>query len=105
MIVVSDGDVIKNKIQNGQPTSLAYDSHTGMSYGNRDFLLNAVNYMLDDSGLLNIRTQKVSIAFLDSKKVAANRTFWQVINIGLPLAILVIFGLAFTAYRRRKYRH
>lgn len=105
MVVVSDGDVIKNNLQDGQPTSLAYDPHTGMSYGNQDFLLNTVNYMLDDSGLLNIRTQKVSIAFLDSKKVAANRLFWQVINIGLPLIILIVFGIGFKIYRRRKYRH
>lgn len=104
MIVVSDGDIIKNEIKKGNPTSLEYDPHTGKSYGNKEFLVNATNYMLDDSGLLNIRTKKVSIPFLDSKKIEQNRFFWQIINIGLPLIILTVFGLGFNFYRRKKYK-
>lgn len=104
MIVISDGDVIKNKVKQGKPASLEYDPYTGRSYGNKEFLLNAVNYMLDDSGLLNIRTKKVSIAFLDTNKIEKDRTFWEIINIGLPLLMLAIFGFAFSFYRKKKYK-
>lgn len=104
MIVVSDGDVIKNKVENGNPASLAYDQHTGKSYGNQEFLLNAINYMLDDSGLLDIRTKKVALPFLNPTKTAEQRLFWQIINIGIPLIMLGIFGAGFTFYRRKKYK-
>lgn len=104
MIVISDGDVINNRVVKGQPTSLAYDSRTGESYGNLEFLLNATNYMLDDSGLLSIRTKKVNIPFLDSQKIAQDKLFWQVVNLGGPLVLLVLFGIGFNLYRKRKYR-
>lgn len=104
MIVISDGDVIKNEIEKGQPASLEYDPKTGKSYGNKEFLLNAVNYLLDDSGLVNIRSKKVQLAFLDSDKIEKERSFWQMINIGLPLILLAVFGFGFNYYRKRKYR-
>ncbi|HLS30472.1 MAG TPA: gliding motility-associated ABC transporter substrate-binding protein GldG [Flavobacteriaceae bacterium] len=104
MIVISDGDVIKNEIEKGKPVSLEYDPKTGKSYGNKEFLLNAVNYLLDDSGLLNIRSKKVQLAFLDYNKIEAQRSWWQVINIGVPLIILALFGMGFRFYRKRKYQ-
>lgn len=103
MIVVSDGDVIKNQVKNGKPTSLEYDPNTGKTYGNEEFLLNAINYMLDDSGLLKVRSKKVEIGFLDTDKLVQERTFWQLFNIGLPLLVLVVCGLGFNFYRKRKY--
>ncbi len=104
MVVISDGDVIKNDVRKGQPTSLDYDPKTGQTYGNKAFLLNTVNYMLDDSGLLQIRTKKVDIPFLNPQKITAKRSFWQIVNLGVPLFLLIIVSLGFTYYRRRKYR-
>lgn len=104
MIVISDGDVIKNEVKRGQPTDLAYDPKTGQSYGNKAFLLNAVNYMLDDSGLLQIRTKKVDIAFLSPQKISAHRRFWQLIDLGLPLILLALAGWSRHLYRKRVYR-
>ena len=103
MLVISDGDVIKNDLQQGAPLELGFQKYTGTTYGNKEFLLNAVNYMLDDRGLMDIRTKKVSIAFLDPQKTAAERTTWQLINIALPLFILGIFALLYNWSRRRKY--
>ncbi len=103
MIVVSDGDIIKNQVRNGRPLELGYDKWTNNYYGNKEFLINAVNYLLDDSGLINIRNKKVAVPFLDEQKVAAQKTKWQLMNIGLPLVLILVFGLGFTYFRRRKY--
>ena len=104
MIVISDGDVIKNQLQKGQPLELGFDRYTGNTYGNKEFLLNAVNYLLDDSGLIDIRSKEISIAFLNSEKVAAEKSKWQLINLVLPLIILAIAAFGFTYYRKKKYQ-
>ena len=103
MIVIADGDIIKNQIRNGRPLELGYDKWTNSYYGNKEFLINSLNYLLDDSGLINIRTKKVAIPFLDSEKIRDQKTKWQLINIGLPLGLTLIFGWAINAYRRKKY--
>ena len=104
MIVVSDGDVIKNGVdKNGQPLELGYDKWTNKLYGNKEFMLNCVNYLLDDNGLINIRTKEVSLPLLDKEKVYRNYTTAQLITVGLPIVILAVFGLVFTYLRKRKY--
>lgn len=103
MLVVSDGDVIKNMLERGRPLELGYDKWTNAFYGNKEFFLNAVNYMLDDSGLINIRTKKIAVPFLDPQKTGADRTQWQVINILLPLGLLALFGILYNYFRKRKY--
>ncbi|WP_240095557.1 gliding motility-associated ABC transporter substrate-binding protein GldG [Christiangramia crocea] len=103
MLVVSDGDVIKNDLQGGQPLELGFQRYTGNTYGNKEFLLNAVNYLLDDTGLINIRSKDISLSFLDKEKVAAQREKWQIINLLGPLLVLFIFGLGFRYYRKHKY--
>lgn len=103
MIIVADGDVIKNDVVRNQPQELGFDRWTGQSFGNKEFLENAVNYLLDDDGLINIRTKDIAIAFLDSEKVSAEKTKWQFITIVLPLLFLTIFGFGFNYIRKRKY--
>ena len=103
MIVISDGDVIKNQLRNGRPLELGYDKWTSSFYGNKEFLVNSTNYMLDNTGLINIRNKKVSIPLLDVKKIAAQKTKWQLVNIGLPVVLTLLFGLFFGYYRKRKF--
>ncbi|HLV38900.1 gliding motility-associated ABC transporter substrate-binding protein GldG [Xanthomarina sp.] len=103
MIVVADGDVIKNELGKNGPIQLGFDRSSGQVYGNKEFLLNAVNYLLDDNGLINIRSKEVEVSFLDYKKVASEKTKWQLINILLPLVILGVFGFIFNFYRKKKY--
>lgn len=103
MVGISDGDVIKNQMQGSRPLELGFDKGTNAFYGNKEFLLNTVNYLLDDSGLINIRTRQIALPFLDMQKTTKERGQWQVLNLVLPLGILAIFGFIFTAYRRRKY--
>ena len=103
IIIIADGDVIKNDIDKGRPTTLGFDKWTKETYGNKEFLLNAVNYLLDDDGLINIRSKAVEVAFLDQAKIAKEKTKWQIINIVLPLLFLGLFGVVFNFFRRKKY--
>ncbi|MER3373780.1 MAG: gliding motility-associated ABC transporter substrate-binding protein GldG [Allomuricauda sp.] len=103
MIVISDGDVIKNQLRNGRPLELGYDKWTNSFYGNKEFLVNCTNYLLDNTGLINIRSKKVSIPLLDVKKIAAEKTKWQLINIGVPVLLTLLFGIFFSYYRKRKF--
>ncbi|TDP61089.1 gliding motility-associated ABC transporter substrate-binding protein GldG [Flavobacterium dankookense] len=104
MIVISDGDIIKNQLdKNFQPLELGYDKWTNNLYANKEFLMNCVNYLLDDTGLINIRSKEVDLPMLDKEKVYTDYTYSQVITVGLPLVILVVFGLLFTFLRKRKY--
>ncbi len=104
MIIISDGNVIKNQLdKNYQPLELGYDKWTNNLYGNKEFLLNCVNYLLDENGLINIRSKEVSLPILDKEKVYADYTLSQIITVGLPLAILLVFGILFTYLRKRKY--
>lgn len=103
MIVISDGDIIKNQFDNGRPLPTGFDKLTQTMYGNKSFLLNSVNYLLDDTGLINIRAKKITIPFLDMVKVQENRSLWQGINLLAPLGLLVIFGIVFNYFKKRKY--
>jgi gliding-associated putative ABC transporter substrate-binding component GldG len=103
MLIISDGDVIKNGFSKGQPQALGYDPVTATTYGNKEFLVNSVNYLLDDKGILKIRAKEVKLAFLNNNKVAAERLQWQLINIILPLVLLGLFGLGFTWFRKKRY--
>ena len=103
MIVISDGDVIKNQLRNGRPLELGYDKWTSSFYGNKEFLVNCTNYLLDNTGLINIRNKKVSIPLLDVKKIAEQKTKWQMITIGVPVVLTLLFGLFFSYYRKRQF--
>lgn len=104
MIVVADGDIISNAISKGQPLELGVDKWTNRRYGNKEFLLNCVSYLLDDTGLINIRSKTIKIAFLNKQKAFEESGKWQLINIVSPLILLTIFGLIFSYYRKKKYQ-
>ena len=104
MIVIADGDVIKNQLdKNFQPMELGYDKWTGNLYANKEFLLNCVNFLLDDNGLINIRSKQVNLPLLDKEKVYENYSKTQMLTVALPIVALIIFGFLFTFLRKRKY--
>ena len=103
MIVIADGDVIKNQLSNGKPLPLGFDRNTNETFGNKEFLLNAVNYLLDDTGIMDVRNKEVKIPFLDVERIADEKRNWQKINILLPLFLLGVFGFLFNYFRKRKY--
>ncbi|MEQ6123226.1 gliding motility-associated ABC transporter substrate-binding protein GldG [Pseudotenacibaculum sp. MALMAid0570] len=103
MIVVADGDIVKNQILKSQPYDLSIDKWTGEQFGNKEFLLNAVDYLLDDSGLIELRNKTLQINLLDKQRAFEERTYWQFLNVVLPLLLLLGFGFVFNYFRNKKY--
>lgn len=104
MIVIADGDVAKNDYRPGVgPMQLGYDRNTNMIYANKSFLLNCMNYLLDDQGLLQLRAREVKLRMLDKKKITNQEAKWQLINIALPLGIIGVLGLIQVYFRKRRY--
>ncbi len=103
MIVIADGDIGKNQILKEQPFDLNKDKWTGQQFGNKDFLLNAVDYLLDDTGIIHLRNKTLQINLLDKQKASKERLFWQFLNVILPLIVLFVFGIVFNFLRYRKY--
>ncbi len=104
IIVIADGDVIKNQIISNKPMPLGFDrNNPTQEFGNSEFLLNAVNYLLDDTGLMNLRNKEVKIPFLDIERIGKEKLKWQLTNILIPLLILGVFGVCFNYLRKKKY--
>ena len=108
MIVVSDGDLAKNLVNtsNGKPEELGYNKWEKFVFpGNKDFIINAIEYLLDDRGLLEARSREVKLRLLDKVRSEEERLKWQMINVGLPLIMLLIFGVVYNYRRNKKYAH
>lgn len=104
-IVMASGSFISNDIQDGQPLPVGYDRYTQTQFGNRDFFVNALLYLTDDQGWINLRNKQLKIRLIN-KNIATNaRLPLQLVNVGLPLLLLAIFGVVFLWMRRRVYRH
>ncbi|MGZ4097986.1 MAG: gliding motility-associated ABC transporter substrate-binding protein GldG [Bacteroidia bacterium] len=105
MIVVADGDIGRNEFQksSGRYYSLGFDFYTNQTFANKTFLLNCVNYLLDDEGLLQLRSREVKLRQLDRKKITLQRTKWQVTNVVLPLLLVIVLGIISFYLRKRKY--
>jgi ABC-2 type transport system permease protein len=96
MIVVADGDVITNE-------SVRQDRVTAMTYGNLDFIVNCMNYLVDDRGIMELRSREMKIRLLDQKKIKPEKLKWQLLNILLPVAVVVMAGMVYGYLRRRKW--
>lgn len=105
MIVIADGDIIRNQfhIPKGFPLPLGFDQYTQITYGNKDFIENAVSYLVDGEGLIGIRSRELKIRLLDVNKVNANPIMWQMINVILPSALMILLGFILAVIRKRKY--
>lgn len=106
MIVISDGDIIKNRYdeEKGFAYPVGFDSYTRTLYANKELLLNAVNYLVGDEGLMDSRSRSITLRKLDENKVRTKRSFYQVLNIALPLLLLGATGAVITIVRKKKYR-
>ena len=103
-IVIGDGDIVKNLITpEGGHMPLGFNQFSGQIYDNKNFLLNCVEYLMGDDGLLAARTKKVQLRLLDTTRAQEEKGFWQFINLGLPLLFLLLFGGIWNTVRWYKY--
>jgi ABC-2 type transport system permease protein len=107
MIVVADADIIRNEIQLSGSAAGFYpiskDRFTGEMLGNRDFIVNCVNYLVDDNGLMQLRSREVKMRLLDKHRIRSEAAMWQAINTAGPVIIVILAGLLFAYFRKRKY--
>ncbi len=105
MIVVSDGDIILNQFDSqGQPYPLGYDKYLNENFGNKDFILNAINYLANDPSIMEARNKEVRLRLLDKQKIKNNTLKIQIANVLLPVIIVIVFGLIRAFIRKRKYK-
>ena len=106
VLVVTDGDIIKNLVRSssGEAAPLGYNKYENTTFtGNRDFLLNAIEYMLDESGVLEARTKDIKLRLLNTVKAREEGLQWQLINILGPLVLITLLGIVFQFVRKRKF--
>lgn len=108
MIVVGDGDIARNKVMPVQggfaPLPLGYDRYAGrVVYDNKEFLLNAINYLLDDDALISVRSRSIELRKLNAARIKEQKVVWQLVNVVVPLVLLAIFGVAITMFRKKRY--
>ena len=105
MIVVADGDIAKNVVKsNGEVFPIGFDKYSMYSYdGNKQFIINSLNYLCDDEGLMSIRSREFKLRLLNKDKITNEKTKWQIINLFLPIVIVILLGLTFYYIRKRKY--
>jgi ABC-2 type transport system permease protein len=111
MIVISDGDLIANQVgkTDDDVYPLGFDRHdfkfgkTPKVFDNKNFFLNCMDYLCDESDLIAVRSKKIELRLLNKSKVKAERSIWQLINLGLPILLVLLFGLVNGWLRKRKY--
>lgn len=107
MIIIADGDIIRNQVQftNGTytPLPLGYDLHTGQTFGNKELILNSVNYLCDDTGLMSVRSRELKLRALDINKARESLLTWQLLNILVPIGLIILFGIIQFAIRKRRF--
>ncbi len=105
VLICSDGDLILNDVdpKRNAPYPLGFDRYTRNTFANKDFVLNAIDYLVDPNGLIAARSRQVSLRPLDKIRVDAERTGWQLLNVAGPLGLVGMVGLVWQLLRRRRY--
>jgi ABC-2 type transport system permease protein len=106
IIVCSDADIITNEVgKSGRELPVGFDKFSGKLFGNKDLIVNSVDYLLDERGIIDIRSKEITLRPLDKVKVEEERSQWQIINLVLPVLLLLLFGVARYYLRKRKYEN
>jgi ABC-2 type transport system permease protein len=104
MIVLSDADIAGNVVTSQGPLTMGFNQFTNYRYANKDFIQNCIQYLVDPSGILETRSKDFTLRLLDVKKTEEERNKWQLINIGAPILVVLLFGIVYQAIRKRKYQ-
>jgi ABC-2 type transport system permease protein len=104
-IVIADADIIRNRVnwENKEYYALGHDRYTRRIYANKDFMLNCVNYLLDDQGLLELRSKEFKMRLLDRPRIEKEKTKWQMANLFVPVMVIMLLGGLSFYVRQRKY--
>jgi ABC-2 type transport system permease protein len=108
MVIVADGDIARNEVYptSGKivPMGAGFHPDSGPRlYSNREFLMNTIEYLLDDTGLIEARSRELKLRPLDQERAFAEETKWQIINLGIPLILISIFGFGYIYFRKRRF--
>ena len=105
IIVCSDGDIPVNDFDKKQntPLPLGFDKYSGNTFANKDFVLNAIDYLLDDNGVITARNKEVVLRPLDKVALQNERQYWQIVNLVVPIVILILAGSLKGYWRKRQY--
>jgi len=104
-IVVADGDIIRNEVSIKDSTSipLGFDRYTNQQFGNKDFIQNAVLYLADNDGWIQLRNRTLKLRLLNKQISSDEKTVWQVVNVLSPIILLALLGIGYQIVRKRKY--
>ncbi len=107
MIVIADGDVIRNNVRQRADgyiiEPLGYDRYTSHTFGNKQFIMNAVNYLTDESGLIELRSKEIELRLLNRQKIFQSRLKWQFVNIIIPCLVIILFGFIYNLIRKQRF--
>jgi gliding-associated putative ABC transporter substrate-binding component GldG len=104
MIVIADGDIMGNDFSSARgPMEMGYWQFSGQRFANKEFILNCVEYLTDHSGLIEARSKDMKLRLLDPGRVKAEKAKWRVVNIGIPIALVLVFASAYLFFRKRRY--
>jgi ABC-2 type transport system permease protein len=108
MIVIADGDIVLNGVSQGKPLPMGVNSYTVQTqyqyqFANKEFVENCLEYLINDAGLSEARAKDYTLRLLDPKKVSEQKTSWQIINLSLPVLLIILFGIFYQWWRRKKY--
>ena len=109
IFILADGDIAANEVQyeggafRAQP--LGYDRYTRQTFGNREFILNVVNYMTDETGIMELRSREFKLRLLNNELINQKSQLlkWKLINTLFPLLLVVLSGIVIQVVRRRRY--
>lgn len=102
-VVIACGNILRNDWQQGEPLPVGYDRYSGMQFGNRDFLTNAVLFLADDEGLIGLRQKEIALRLINTERAYQYKGLIQAVSITAPIIILTIIGCAVILYRRKRY--
>lgn len=103
VIVMADADIVMNDVYQERPYPMGYNKDISYQFANQDFVENCFEYLLNPSGILETRSKDFTLRLLDPAKVEKDRNFWQFINIGLPILLVIAGGWLYQLLRRKRY--
>lgn len=103
MILIADGDILKNDVTKNQPFPLGYDKWSRLQFDNKTFILNAIRYLTDDEGIFMLKNKKITLTLLDKNKFISASNRWRMMSFTVPLLFLLLLFAGIGFWRKRKY--